>query len=158
MVLIVKGLKLIRTCELLKRRCGGARPPSLSDTVNESDTGDEANGDNNLGASLLNFRRSNEEFGDCGVGNISSESYRPEYRQMKAKRLLLLDEVGYIYVPRLSLSLARAHKHSSIYIYMMVPSSSIFLFPIVTCIKRRMAQACWNHFVLTILVTSLGMV
>ncbi|KAG6778278.1 hypothetical protein POTOM_018132 [Populus tomentosa] len=71
---------------------GGARPPRLSDTVNESDTGDEANGDNNLGASLFNFRRSNEEFGDCGVGNISSESYRPEYRQMKAKRLLLLDE------------------------------------------------------------------
>lgn len=117
MVLIVKGLKLIRTCELLKRRGGGARPPSLSDTVNESDTGDEANGDNNLGASLFNFRRSNEEFGDCGVGNISSESYRPEYRQMKAKRLLLLDEVGYIYVPRLSLSRARAHKHSFLYIY-----------------------------------------
>jgi hypothetical protein len=144
-----------------------ARPPRLSDTVNESDTGDEANGDNNLGASLFYFRRSNEEFGDCGVGNISSESYMPEYRQMKAKRLLLLDEVGYIYVPRLSslsLSRARAHKHSFIYIYiyiyiyMMVPSSSIFLFPIVTCIKRRMAQACWNHFVLTILVTSLEMV
>jgi hypothetical protein len=56
----------------------------LSDTVNESDTGDEANGDNNLGASLFYFRRSNEEFGDCGVGNISSESYMPEYRQMKA--------------------------------------------------------------------------
>jgi len=134
-----------------------ARPPRLSDTVNESDTGDEANGDNNLGASLFYFRRSNEEFGDCGVGNISSESYMPEYRQMKAKRLLLLDEVGYIYVPRLS-SLSRARTQTLLYIYMMVPSSSIFLFPIVTCIKRRMAQACWNHFVLTILVTSLEMV
>ena len=96
----------MRTCELLKRLGGGARPPRLSDTVNESDTGDEANGDNNLGASLFNFRRSNEEFGDCGVGNMSSESYRPEYRQMKAKRLLLLDEVGYIYAPP-SLSLLR---------------------------------------------------
>uniref|UniRef100_A0A2K2AY43 Uncharacterized protein n=1 Tax=Populus trichocarpa TaxID=3694 RepID=A0A2K2AY43_POPTR len=85
--------------ELLEEFCEArwrARPPRLSDTVNESDTGDEANGDNNLGASLFYFRRSNEEFGDCGVGNISSESYMPEYRQMKAKRLLLLDEAFHV--------------------------------------------------------------
>ncbi|KAG5248255.1 BEL1 homeodomain protein [Salix suchowensis] len=40
-----------RTRELLKRLGGEAMLPRLSDTVNETNTGDEANGDNNLGRS-----------------------------------------------------------------------------------------------------------
>ncbi|CAK7332275.1 unnamed protein product [Dovyalis caffra] len=88
-----KGLKLIRTCELPKRIREEASPPALSEAVNAADTGDEANDGNNLGASSLTFRRSNEEIGDCGVGNSSSGSYRPEYQQMKAKLLYLQEEV-----------------------------------------------------------------
>ncbi|KAB5561722.1 hypothetical protein DKX38_006679 [Salix brachista] len=49
-----------RTRELLKRLGGEAMPPRLSDTVNETNTGDEASGDNDLGAqisSILNLLR-----------------------------------------------------------------------------------------------------
>ncbi|KAI5575839.1 hypothetical protein BDE02_09G006600 [Populus trichocarpa] len=89
----VKGLGLIRTSELPKRIGGEASPPALGDSVNEADTGDEANDDNNLGASPFTSRRSNEEIGHCGVGNSSSKPYMPEYQQMKAKLLYLQDEV-----------------------------------------------------------------
>ena len=107
----VKGLGLIRTSELPKRIGGEASPPALGDSVNEADTGDEANDDNNLGASPFTSRRSNEEIGHCGVGNSSSKPYMPEYQQMKAKLLYLQDEVGYIYAllpPSLSLTHTRA--------------------------------------------------
>uniref|UniRef100_A0A6N2KQY3 Alpha-carbonic anhydrase domain-containing protein n=1 Tax=Salix viminalis TaxID=40686 RepID=A0A6N2KQY3_SALVM len=88
----VKGLGLVRTSELPKR-IGGASPPASRDAVNESDTGDKANDDTNLGASPLTSRRSNEEIGHCGGGSSSSESYMPEYQQMKAKLLYLQEEV-----------------------------------------------------------------
>lgn len=89
----VKGLGLMRTSELPKRIGGEASPPALGDSVNEADTGDEANDDNKLGASPFTSRRSNEEIGHCGVGNSSSKSYMPEYQQMKAKLLYLQEEV-----------------------------------------------------------------
>ncbi|KAG5238057.1 BEL1 homeodomain protein [Salix suchowensis] len=88
----VKGLGLVRTSEL-PRRIGGASPPASRDAVNEADTGDKANDDTNLGASPLTSRRSNEEIGHCGGGSSSSESYMPEYQQMKAKLLYLQEEV-----------------------------------------------------------------
>ncbi|KAJ6408736.1 hypothetical protein OIU84_008436 [Salix udensis] len=88
----VKGLGLVRTSELPKR-IGGASPPASRDAVNEADTGDKANDDTNLGASPLASRRSNEEIGHCGGGSSSSESYMPEYQQMKAKLLYLQEEV-----------------------------------------------------------------
>ncbi|KAJ6691535.1 BEL1-LIKE HOMEODOMAIN PROTEIN 8 [Salix purpurea] len=88
----VKGLGLVRTSEL-PRRIGGASPPASRDAVNEADTGDKAIDDTNLSASPLTSRRSNEEIGHCGGGSSSSESYMPEYQQMKAKLLYLQEEV-----------------------------------------------------------------
>ena len=115
----VKGLGLMRTSELPKRIGGEASPPALGESVNEADTGDEANDDNKLGASPFTSRRSNEEIGHCGVGNSSSKSYMPEHQQMKAKLLYLQEEVGYIYAllplslsTSLSLSLTHTHAHT----------------------------------------------
>lgn len=49
----------------------------------------------NSRASSSPFYSSNEISGDCGVGSSSSEPFRPEFQQKKAKLLYMLEEVGY---------------------------------------------------------------
>ncbi|KAL5565742.1 hypothetical protein UlMin_028906 [Ulmus minor] len=87
------GSKLVKTSEF--------SGDGISASVSASASGDGVNGiesevlgkGNNSCGSSSTFYGSKEISGDCGVGSISFESYRPEQHHKKAKLLYMQEEV-----------------------------------------------------------------
>lgn len=63
--------------------------------INDKDIGRKGNSSSAISSSI--FHGSNQISCDGGVGSSSSESYRPEHQQKKAKLLYMQEEVGYVY-------------------------------------------------------------
>lgn len=68
-----------------------------ADAMNAIESEVVGKGNNNSCASSSTFYGSNEISGDGGVGSTSSETFRPEYQQKKAKLLYMQEEVGFLF-------------------------------------------------------------
>jgi hypothetical protein len=91
----MSGGSKLKTCEVSERMSGEVSTSgddAMNATTTETEVG--AMGNNNSGGSSSTFYSSNEISGDGGVGSSSSESFRPDYQQKKAKLLYMQEEVG----------------------------------------------------------------
>lgn len=84
------------TCDLSERMSEevSVSASASMDAMNAIETDVVGKGSNNSYASSSTFYGSNEISGDGGVGSISTETFRPEYQQKKAKLLYMQEEVG----------------------------------------------------------------
>ncbi|XP_062172703.1 BEL1-like homeodomain protein 8 isoform X3 [Alnus glutinosa] len=88
----ISGSKLVKTCEVSERTSGEVST-SGGDALNAAETEVVAIGNSSAASSSSTFYTCNEMSCDGGVGSSSSESFRPEFQQKKAKLLYIQEEV-----------------------------------------------------------------